>query len=721
MRCKKFGVIVCVLVMMLLVPSSSVFAAVKQDGSNQIPKAVIKSIVGDNEKNEHQRLYSFDFVGRDSDGYITRMIWYLDGEMQDEKWCDSSYVTWDVSVYVDGSSDGLDHVVKLVVVDDEDAKGFCVKSFTVTVFDDVESGVPGSEQGEKEGNNDDNEDDSSTNDDGGYGSVDLMLLEPLDGVVFVGDSVKVRAVIDEESNGDGVGAASSDDDGDVGGYDFKFVFSWGDGSSSGVVFSDESFCVASHVYHVAGVYTVVVDGYYEDVYVGSDSVTVVVSDRGESPLSNGDGVKIYGDHMFAQSFTPWFENLTYVNLSVGCVTTNNAGVSSSSSDNDGGVGLFSRLKAKSGFSGFIDLVWRIISRFFGRNNGNNGGSQNSNSDGGSAADGRGSNPFDSRLGDLVVSIRSDLYGSDLVSKSFTPKEVKNCGGKLVWKLEKEYTLVRGADDPYWEENGLEPKNEDYNDYTYYIVVRTDGGDEYNNYYTWMYGDSYDKGMAWEWVGDYDKWRYDTYNVWGKDFGFELGGCLAWEKEGGDGVVHQYNIVDLWDHNAEKVAPFLRGTSYTSPKDFAYNSRLLDYIDKIDKECDGDDAIVLWIDGDGSPYKPAINGLSAYSIERHFERIPQIKGGICMIFDCCYAGQFADPSKSPVCKPGRVIMASCADWETDIVSIIDGDLWHPFSYYLYEGLQKGYKTAEDLFDYASPKHSREEQIYDTYPGKLQIAE
>lgn len=386
-------------------------------------------------------------------------------------------------------------------------------------------------------------------------------------------------------------------------------------------------------------------------------------------LNDEDGVKIYGNHMFAQSFTPWFENLTYVNIS---------------------VEVHKNIDPILEF--LLKLLEKILPDIFHFN----------------------------LLDDLTVSIRSDLYGSDLVSKSFTPKEVKNCGGKLVWKLEKEYTLVRGADDPYWEENGLPPKNEDYDDYTYYIVVRTDGGDEYNNYYTWMYGDSYDKGMAWEWAESYGEWRSDTYNVWGKDFGFELGGCLAWEKTGGDGVVNQYNIVNLWDHNAEKVAPLLRGTSYVKPKDLITRD-ILDYIDKIDKECDGDDAIVLWISGEGSPYKPAINGLSAYSIERHFERIPQIKGGICMIFDCCYAGQFADPSKSPVCKPGRVIMASCADWETDIVSIIDGDLWHPFSYYLYEGLQKGYKTAEDLFDYASPKHSREEQLYDTYPGKLQIAE
>lgn len=392
-------------------------------------------------------------------------------------------------------------------------------------------------------------------------------------------------------------------------------------------------------------------------------------DRDRYSESRGDdGVKIYGNHMFAQSFRPWFENLTYVNLSV---------------------------EVHKNISPFLEFLLKLLERIL---------------------------PdifnFDF-LHNLTISIRSDLYDEDLVSKSFTSDEVKNCGGKLVWKLDKEYTLVHGIDDPYWEEHGLEPINEDYNSKTFYIVVRASGGDD-KNYYTWKYGESYNEGIAWEWVESANEWRMDTYNVQGKDFDFELDGCLAWERAG-DGIVKQYNIVDLWDQNENKVVPFLRGKPFTFDYWNGSNEDKLKAIDEIDRLCDGDDVILLWLTGEGSYYSPKINRLSASRIEKHFERIPTPSGGICMIFDCCYAGQFTDPSKSAVCKPGRVIMASCADWETETGFYVNGELWVAFNYYLYQGLQEGYKTAEELFNYASTKHNREEQIYDTYPGELQIAE
>lgn len=397
-------------------------------------------------------------------------------------------------------------------------------------------------------------------------------------------------------------------------------------------------------------------------------------EKNEGNLNN-DGVKIYsdisGEHMFAQSFKPYFENLTYVNISAEIQIDPISKFL---------IELFEKI-----------LPDKLLPSFF--------------------------------LHDLVVSIRSDLYGEDLVSKNFSWDEVENCGGKLVWKLDKEYTLLRGADDPYWGEHGLDPVNEEYGSKTYYIVARADGGNP-QNCYIWLFNNSeYEDGEAYEWLPATSEWSSFSENVYKKDFGFEVAGCLSWED--GDGVVKQYNIVELLgrrkvgndyiDHE-DIVIKYLRGKSFTF--NTSNDAVIWGAFTTIDYLSD-DDIIFLWFDGEGVYGYPIINGHSANQFEKRFERMKA--DGIGMIFDCCYAGDFTNPSKSAVCKPGRVIMASCAEWESESGFLDEyGDFWSGFSYYFYEGLKdKGYKTAEELFEYASQKWNREEQIYDTYPGELYI--
>ena len=99
-------------------------------------------------------------------------------------------------------------------------------------------------------------------------------------------------------------------------------------------------------------------------------------------------------------------------------------------------------------------------------------------------------------------------------------------------------------------------------------------------------------------------------------------------------------------------------------------------------------------------------------------------GICMIFDTCYSGSFV--LYPPLRKENRVIMSACASYEP---ASIFPDALTAFFHFFYEALKKGYKTAEEAFEYAKPKVEEYDdglgppshpQIYDSYPGNMVIA-
>lgn len=155
---------------------------------------------------------------------------------------------------------------------------------------------------------------------------------------------------------------------------------------------------------------------------------------------------------------------------------------------------------------------------------------------------------DEELGDLIVSICSNKnrYPGDVIlSKRFTVEEVSAGNGKVVWELEKEYTLVRPADDPYWQEHGLEPKNERYGRKLYYIVVTAEGGYDKERsycYYVWKAGNgsgnenakngyAYYKEKEGDWQRVFESWKYLDFTIYG---------CIAWEKPG-DGIENHYGV------------------------------------------------------------------------------------------------------------------------------------------------------------------------------------
>ena len=408
-------------------------------------------------------------------------------------------------------------------------------------------------------------------------------------------------------------------------------------------------------------------------------------------LANNN-VKIYDGKSYAQGFYPYIENLTRIELPIS-VEEKKKSASSSLKKISG-----EKHTSKGGFA-------RILSD-------------------------------DEELGDLIVSICSDRnrYPGDVIlSKRFTVEEVKG-NGKVVWELEKEYTLVRPADDPYWQEHGLEPKNEEYGRKLYYIVVTAEGGYDKENsycYYVWKTGTgsgnenakngyAYYKEKGRDWQRVFESWKYLDFTIYGK---------LAWEKPG-DGTENHYGLFCSpigWLEKIKRFASQFQGEHYI-PKDVwmippgIYDvDRVIHYLDLIDAKSDADDVVVFFIDGDG--WYQWLSGVTAKAVAERFERM-NVKG-ICAIFDACYSGSFAEYFKDEEWD-GIVVLSSCSKDEMDHNYVVNDERWPTalvyFMYeYMKEAREKGRKvTAEKAFEYVQKKTrgwpNLHPQMYDAYPNK-----
>ena len=344
---------------------------------------------------------------------------------------------------------------------------------------------------------------------------------------------------------------------------------------------------------------------------------------------------------------------------------------------------------------------------------------------------------DEELGDLIVSICSDRdgYPGDVIlSKRFSYEEVKG-NGKVVWELEKEYTLVRPADDPYWQEHGLEPKNERYGRKLYYIVVTAEGGYDKENsycYYVWKAGTGSGNENARNWYVYYKEKEGDWQRVfesW-KYLDFAIYGCLAWEKPG-DGIENHYGLFcsPYGPGSYEKIKRFaslFKGENIvwrdTDLEHRGYHAEeIYALLDLIDAKSDADDVVVFFILGDGG--HQWISGVTARAVAERFGRM-NVKG-ICAIFSACYSGSFVEYFKDEKWD-GIVVISSCSKDEMDHNYVVNDERWPTalvyFMYeYMYKAREKGRKvTAEKAFEYIQEKTrgwpNLHPQMYDAYPTR-----
>ncbi len=264
---------------------------------------------------------------------------------------------------------------------------------------------------------------------------------------------------------------------------------------------------------------------------------------------------------------------------------------------------------------------------------------------------------DEELGDLIVSICSDRHGYPgdvILSKRFSYEEVKG-NGKVVWELEKEYTLVRPADDPYWQEHGLEPKNERYGEKLYYIVVTAEGGYDKENsycYYVWKTGVGSANENAKNGYTYYKEKDGDWQIIVEKKLNFTIYGCLAWEKPG-DGIENHYGVFrsPIGRKKAEKIKKFaslfegekiLVICPYEKAPEETYKA-----LDLIDVKSDADDVVVFFIQGEG--WYQWLSGVTARAV--------------AAIFSACYSGSFVEYFKEKEWDR-IVVISSCSKDEMD---------------------------------------------------------
>ena len=408
-------------------------------------------------------------------------------------------------------------------------------------------------------------------------------------------------------------------------------------------------------------------------------------------LANNN-VKIYDGKSYAQGFYPYIENLTRIELPIS-VEEKKKSASSSLKKISG-----EKHTSKGGFA-------RILSD-------------------------------DEELGDLIVSICSDRnrYPGDVIlSKRFTVEEVKG-NGKVVWELEKEYTLVRPADDPYWQEHGLEPKNEGYGRKLYYIVATAEGGyDEEKEYcyYVWEQGA---KGTENSNARDGSAYfknesRWEKFD-WEYKLKYAIYGKLAWEKPG-DGIENHYGVFVTPSSKTtmdkiKKWASLFKGEKkiVTDPKPETppYELELIwEALDLIDAKSDADDVVVFFILGDG--WYQWLSGVTARAVAERFERM-NVKG-ICAIFSACHTGSFVEYFKEEGWD-GIVVLSSCSKDEEDRGYDVNDEDWpSALVYFMYEYMKEAREkrrkvTAEKAFEYVEEKTrgwpNLHPQMYDAYPNK-----
>ena len=328
----------------------------------------------------------------------------------------------------------------------------------------------------------------------------------------------------------------------------------------------------------------------------------------------------------------------------------------------------------------------------------------------------------SDLGEITVSIRASLSGSDLTSKSLSPDEVpKNTNAGWVEFDLPDYTVSSG--------------------HTYYIVVHADGGDE-KHYYNWRYIDynRYSDGNAYVSNDGGSSWDVQSW-----DFAFKTYGGLVGEEP--DGNVERWavivgisdyegseNDVPYCDSDALDMKNVLISHGWKSDhikillNSEATGSNIRSAIRWMDSKEDEDDIVLFFFSGHGFYGNSiAVYPWNLFYMSRLDENMDKLGSkNMVLIFNSCFSGGF----QNYLAQPGRVILMSSKSNEYSYMSLqLKNGI---FTYFLLEGFagsadsnHDGWVSAEEAFDYAAPKTTeraikpQHPQIYDGCPGEVPI--
>lgn len=383
--------------------------------------------------------------------------------------------------------------------------------------------------------------------------------------------------------------------------------------------------------------------------------------------------RIYGGHWAAQSFTPAADKISKI-----CIMVNR---SEKSFSHD--IAGFLRSNRGGIFSRIMSMLNRIKAY--------------------------------SGLGDITVSIRYDLYGSDLVSMSLSKDRVSKYPIWLEFDIPDTY-VTSGS--------------------TYYIVVHAVGGDA-EHFYSWMYKSSnvYKHGYGFISYDDGSNWNAQ-YN-W--DFTFRTYGI---DEKDADGVVERWAIL-IGINNYPGGVPDL---VYCREDAIAMKNLLIDHgwhsdhikvltdsratveniefaIKQIDFQEDNDDIVLFQFSGHGSPSSIRVydSSLGATKLDKDLDKLES--QNMALIFCSCYSGGLIDY----IGQSGRVILTVAARDETACPGALGNT---PFIYFLLEAFEgradtnhDNWVSAEEAYRYAAPKttayfekihRSVHPQIYDGYP-------
>jgi len=393
--------------------------------------------------------------------------------------------------------------------------------------------------------------------------------------------------------------------------------------------------------------------------------------------------KIYGSHWAAQSFTPAADRISKV-----CIMLNRTEKKSFYSEMVGCLKGFGGLREK-----INDMMLYMAKRVL-----------------------RGESASSLDLGDITVSIRKDLYGSDLVSMSLSKDKVSKYAAWVEFDF-SDISVTSGS--------------------TYYIVVHADGGDE-KHYYSWRYKsfDVYGFGKGFTSIDGGGNWN-TGYN-W--DFTFETYGI---DDKDADGTVERWAILvgindysgteydriygrkDTMDMKNLLVDHGWRSDHIKLLTDSQATVEKIEFaIKQIDFKEDSDDIVLFQFSGHGGG-----NGIAVYPLDNFYasdldKDLDKLESkNMALIFQSCGSGGLQDY----LGQSGRVILAAAAKDETAWVGNLGNCV---FIYFLLEAFDgradinhDGWVSAEEAFYYAAPKtteylekygKSQHPQIYDGYP-------
>ena len=392
------------------------------------------------------------------------------------------------------------------------------------------------------------------------------------------------------------------------------------------------------------------------------------------------GFKIYGGHWAAQSFTPAADRVSKV-----CIMVNKTEKKSFSSEIIGCLKRFGGLGEK-----INDMMLYRAKRA-------------------SSLD----------LGDITVSIRKDLYGSDLVSISLSKDRIPKYGAWIEFDFPDIY-VKSGA--------------------TYYIVVHASGGDE-KHYYRWRYKSSNVYSFGYGFTSYDDGGNWNTQYSW--DFAFTTYGI---DDRDADGVVERWAVlVGISDYaGTEHDLVYCREDAIDMKNLLTRHGWQEDHIrvltdsqatidnigfaiKQIDFKEDNDDIVLLQFSAHGGPRSLAVYPLDIFYASDLDKDLDKLESkNMALIFQSCHSGGLRDY----LGQSGRVILAAAAKDEKAWVGNLGNTV---FTYFLLEAFDgradtnhDGWVSAEEAFYYAGPKTTEHEekepgydppqhpQIYDGYP-------